>query len=168
MEQADTIRTEIAVAYRTRAWQTVEVDLGPASPTEVDLVQPQVTGVAELGLAVPSPVRCLNLAEQIAQKLHACTGPTSAGRVRDILDILLIDMLGQLDYRGVAQAAQRVFAKRAAHPFPPSVSINAEWKPELEVLARDLGFPHTHADEIENQFRDFISKLSVLHADLEP
>lgn len=164
MEQADTIRTEIAVAYRTRAWQTVEVDLGPASPTEVDLVQPRVTGLAELGLAVPSPVRCLNLAEQIAQKLHACTGPTSAGRARDILDILLIDMLGQLDYRGVAQAAQRVFAIRATHPFPPSVSINAQWKLELEALAIDLGFPHTHAEEIEDLFRNFVSKLDIPHA----
>jgi hypothetical protein len=30
MEQADTIRVEVAVQYRTRSWQTIEVDLGPA------------------------------------------------------------------------------------------------------------------------------------------
>jgi hypothetical protein len=39
----------------------------------------------------------LGLAEQVAQKLHACTGPAAAGRARDVLDILLIDALGKLD-----------------------------------------------------------------------
>ena len=38
MEQADTIRVEVAVQYRTRSWQTIEVDLGPAKAGPVDLV----------------------------------------------------------------------------------------------------------------------------------
>jgi hypothetical protein len=29
--------------------------------------------LAELGIPVTSPVRCLGLANQVAQKLHACT-----------------------------------------------------------------------------------------------
>jgi Nucleotidyl transferase AbiEii toxin, Type IV TA system len=29
MELADTVRIEVAILYRTRAWQTVDVDLGP-------------------------------------------------------------------------------------------------------------------------------------------
>ena len=29
MELADTVRVEVAVEYKTRAWQTIEVDLGP-------------------------------------------------------------------------------------------------------------------------------------------
>ena len=29
MELADTVRVEVAVQYRTRAWQTVDIDLGP-------------------------------------------------------------------------------------------------------------------------------------------
>jgi hypothetical protein len=33
-----------------------------------------------MGLRVPPPIRCLNLSEQVAQKLHACTGPYSKGR----------------------------------------------------------------------------------------
>jgi len=38
--------------------------------------------------------------EQVAQKLHACTGPYSAGRARDVLDILLIDLLDKLGCEG--------------------------------------------------------------------
>jgi len=29
MELADTVRVEVAVQYKTRSWQTVEIDLGP-------------------------------------------------------------------------------------------------------------------------------------------
>ena len=83
--------------FNTRHWlgQTVELDLGPGVTDHVDLVAPRVQGFAELGIPLVSPVRCLNLADQVAQKLHACTGPGSTGRARDILDILLIDALGE-------------------------------------------------------------------------
>jgi Nucleotidyl transferase AbiEii toxin, Type IV TA system len=46
MELADTVRVEVAVQYRTRAWQTVDIDLGPGEAREVDLVEPAVTGPA--------------------------------------------------------------------------------------------------------------------------
>ena len=40
MEQADTIRVQVSVQYRTRSWQTIEVDLGPASSEQIDLIEP--------------------------------------------------------------------------------------------------------------------------------
>jgi hypothetical protein len=137
MEQADTVWVEIAVRYQTRSWQTVEVDLGPAMLGQMDLVEPRVSGVPELDIPVVSPVRCLRLADQDAQKLHACTGPFSVGRARDVLDILLIDALGELNYADVAEACQRVFTERATHGFPPPAVLPPEWKPELEALARE-------------------------------
>src|SRR5579862_3299801 len=42
MELADTIRVEVAVQYRTRSWQTIEVDLGPAAMGQIDLIDPHV------------------------------------------------------------------------------------------------------------------------------
>ena len=163
MVQADTIRVQVAIQYRTRAWQTIEVDLGPANADKVDLIEPRVRGLVELGIPVVSPVRCLNLAEQVAQKLHACTGPAAVGRARDVLDILLIDALGQLNYGATADAAHRVFANRATHPFPPAFVMPPEWGPELESMARELGFALTDAAEIEQQFRELIRMLAVAH-----
>lgn len=159
MEQADTVRVEVAIQYRTRSWQTIEVDLGPANVKNVDLVAPNVRGLVELGIPVVSPVRCLTLTEQVAQKLHACTGPVAAGRARDVLDILLIDALGKLDYAATAEAARRVFEERATHAFPPSFVMPPEWRPELEALARELGFPLVASEAIEERFLEVIRML---------
>jgi hypothetical protein len=160
MDKVDAVRLELAIRYRTRAWQTIDVDLGPSGRGEVELVVPTIRGVAAMGLRVPSAVRCLNLSEQIAQKLHACTGPYSAGRARDVLDILLIELLGKLDMRAIREAAEGVFAERATYAFPPTVQIATEWRPELEALAKDLGYSTTSATEIESRFRAFVDLLA--------
>jgi hypothetical protein len=140
MELADTARVEAAVQYKTRAWQTVDIDLGPSEAREVDMVAPAIAGVAEMGLPVTPQVRCISIHEQVAQKLHACTGPQREDRARDVLDILLLDMLAQLDYRRARAATKRIFAERATHTFPPSVALPAEWRMELETLAQELGY----------------------------
>ena len=85
----------------------------------MDLVEPAITGLAEMGLPLTPHVRCSGLNEQVAQKLHACTGPHREDRARDVLDILLVDMLGRLDYARTHVAAKRIFAERAAHAFSP-------------------------------------------------
>ena len=159
MEQADTIRVEVAVQYRTRSWQTIEVDLGPATQGLIDLIDPHVQGLAELGIPVTSPVRCLGLSDQVAQKLHACTGPGATGRARDVLDILLIDALGELNYPETSDAARRVFEERAIHAFPPVFVMPAEWRPELETMAVELEFPIKAAAAIEQRFREIIDAL---------
>jgi hypothetical protein len=160
MERIDAVRLELAIQYRTRSWQTIDVDLGSAGVGAVDLVEPTVRGLSAMGLRIPSAVRCLNLSEQIAQKLHACTGTYSQGRARDVLDILLIDTLAKLDVKTVRAAAEQVFAQRATHEFPPSTRIPIEWKPELESLALDLGYPATSAAEIEARFGAFVDRIS--------
>lgn len=161
MDKVDAVRLELAIRYRTRAWQTIEVDLGPSGKGTAELVVPTIRGLDAMGLRVPSPVRCLNLSEQVAQKLHACTGPYAKGRARDVLDILLIDLLGKLDINAVRAAARQVFSERATHEFPPTVQIPAEWRPELEVLAKELGYPATSATEIEVRFRAFVGSLAA-------
>jgi hypothetical protein len=82
LEFADAVRVEVAVRYKTRAWQTVAVDLGPGEAGEVDLVAPAIPGLAEMGLPMAPHVRCLGINEQVAQKLHACTGPQREDRAR--------------------------------------------------------------------------------------
>jgi hypothetical protein len=77
----------------------------------------------------------------VAQKLHACTGPQRQDRARDILDILVVDMLCQLDRVRARAATERIFEERNTHPFPPETIIPPEWTVELETLAAELGYP---------------------------
>ena len=161
MEMADTVRVEVAVQYKTRAWQTVDIDLGPSEAREVDLVTPAITGLAEMGLPVTAHVRCISIHEQVAQKLHACTGPQREDRARDVLDILLLDILGQLDYRRTRAAAERIFTERATHPFPPSAALPVEWRRELESLAQELGNRTTNAEEIEAEFSIVLQAIAA-------
>ena len=161
MEMADTVRVEVAVQYKTRAWQTVDIDLGPSEAREVDLVTPAITGLAEMGLPVTAHVRCISIHEQVAQKLHACTGPQRKDRARDVLDILLLDILGQLDYRRTRAAAERIFTERATHPFPPSAALPVEWRRELETLAQELGYRTTNAEEIEAEFSIVLQAIAA-------
>lgn len=161
MEMADTVRIKVAISYRNRAWQTIEVDLGPTGSAYADLIDPAITGLTEMGLPITTPVRCLNLSEQTAQKLHACTGPASAGRARDIVDILLIDSLGRLDYAQARVATERVFAERATHELPRTVEIPAEWQLELESLATELHSPVKQIDQIARQFQSVLDRLAT-------
>lgn len=159
MELADTVRVEVAILYRTRGWQSVDVDLGPPGVEGADLVKPAITGLAEMGLPVTTPVRCLNLSEQVAQKLHACTGPASAGRARDILDILLIDSLGKLDYPKTALAVEHVFKARGTHELPRTFDIPPDWRLELESLASALHSPFKTGNEIAERFQAVLERL---------
>jgi len=161
MELADTVRLEVAVEYQTRSWQTIEIDLGPAKAGHVELIAPNVEGLVELGFPVTSPVRCLRLADQVAQKLHACTGPGAAGRARDVLDILLIDALGELNYEETGQTARRVFDERRTHVFPPVFTMPPEWRAEVEAIAADLEFHMRTAEAIEQRFREIIKALDL-------
>jgi hypothetical protein len=77
-----------------------------------------------------------------------------------VLDILLIDLLGKIDATAVRAAAEHVFAQRGTHAFPPTIQIPDEWKPELEALAKDLGYPATSAAEIEARFRNCVNKIA--------
>jgi hypothetical protein len=118
-----------------------------------------------MGLPVTPHVRCISISEQVAQKLHTCTGPQREDRASDVLDVLLLDMLGHLDYQRAWVAAERVFAERATHAFPPSAVLPAEWRRELEASAQELGYRTTKAAEIEAEFAGVIQRIAT--ADVE-
>jgi hypothetical protein len=65
-----------------------------------------------------------------------------------------------MDAVAVRAAAEHVFAQRATHKFPPAIQIPAEWRPELEALAKELGYPATSAAEIEARFRTCLDKIA--------
>ena len=127
MDYADAVRLELAVRHRKRAWQTIDIDLGPAG-------QRGERTSSRWACASLTPVLCLNLNDQAEQKLSACTRPFSEGRARDVLDILLIDLFGRLNMADVPAATSQLFAEGTTHAVLPAVRIPTEWGPELEGL----------------------------------
>ena len=153
---------EVTVQYLGRPWATIEVDLAPASAdAATDAVPP--FALHDLGLTAPRPVPCLALAEQIAQKIHALTEPAPRGRVnaraRDVIDVLLLDARGGIDYAAVQYACERVFAARAVHSWPILRFVfPGEWSPTLTALAKQNSY---NADvlTIETRFNTFLARL---------
>jgi hypothetical protein len=76
-----------------------------------------------------------------------------------VLDILLIDTLGELNYPETAKTARLVFAERATHAFPPTFVMPEEWWPEVESMAIELDFPIKAAAAIQERFREIIETL---------
>lgn len=77
-----------------------------------------------------------------------------------MLDILLIDLLGKLDFKAVRQTAKQVFGDRATHGFPPAIAIPTAWHGELEVTAMEPGYPAISGTEIVAKLQAFIDRVS--------
>ena len=156
MEQVDTVGANVAVTYRTRSWQTVEVDLGPynrscdtpsCGPCRTWLARDFARAVSRPCRAGRAEVACLHVAE-FGGAITGCTGYFAR-----------VDMLENLDYARTAAAARKVFADRDTHAFPPSLVVPAEWRPEMEALAEQLGFADTDAKSIEDRFRAVVTRI---------
>lgn len=160
MELAETVRVEVAVQYKTRAWQTVEIDLGPGDAQEVDLVEPAITGLTAMGLAMAPHVRCLASTSRWRNSCMLARAAAGGPRARDVLDILLVNVLGKLDHVRTRAAAQRIFAERGTHSFPPSSALPPAWRRELENLAQELGYPTRNAEGIEGEFAALLDAIA--------
>jgi Nucleotidyl transferase AbiEii toxin, Type IV TA system len=79
MELADTVRVEVAVEYKTRAWQTIEVDLGPGEAREVDLVTPPLKVSPKW--ACPSPTKYVVLGSMSKWRRSFMRVPDLKGRI---------------------------------------------------------------------------------------
>jgi len=94
-------------------------------------------------------------AAAILMKLQGATTP------RPMTHDLLVDMLGELEYARTRLAAERIFAERATHAFPPKAALPAEWRLELENLAQGLGYRTSNAEGIEVEFAAVLQAIAT-------
>lgn len=133
----------VSLTYRGKSFTSIDLEIGydELEATVNDPVEREMSGevvelFAELGLPEPSPVRVLPLHHQISQKLHACSEPGSR-RAHDLVDLQLI--VPKADPVLVRQTAERLFAFRAAHPWPPTVVGGEGWAARYSEAAEGLG-----------------------------
>ena len=117
------------------------------------LIEPDGIALAAFEIDPPRLVPCLDVPNQIAQKVHACTEPLPGGndRVRDIVDIWLLEALIEPGTLSAARAAcLDTFRRRQRHSWPPSVNPAASWPQDYALLvAEHPDAPSTLDDAVE-------------------
>ncbi|MBI2169852.1 MAG: nucleotidyl transferase AbiEii/AbiGii toxin family protein [Actinobacteria bacterium] len=126
----------IRLAFKGRHWLAVPFELGR---DEIGSTEQHELRIADdiadlfdtLGLDGPEPIPVLALDHQIAQKLHACTSANAKTggneRAHDLVDLQILDQEESIDMPAVAATAERLFAARRSHPWPPTVVAHEGW-----------------------------------------
>ena len=159
---------EIRLAYRSRHWLTVPFELGrdeigSTSRMELRLADDIVELFETLGLDRPAPIPLLAIDHQVAQKLHACTSvnPKTGGneRAHDLVDLQILEQEEEIDFAALGATAERLFAARRSHRWPPTVvaydgwaTIYAEAADGLEVI--------DNVDDAVEWANDFIARAT--------
>ena len=109
---------DVKLDYLGKPWCTVPLEVGHNEIGDADAADwAELTDAGEL---FPAPGRAplMPLAHQIAQKLHAVSGP--GDRARDLIDLQLIDARAEVDLTAARAACRRLFSYRRAQAWPPA------------------------------------------------
>lgn len=157
---------DIRLVYRSQPWLTVRFELGhdeigSTKSYELRIADDIVEMFDMLGLDTPGPVPVLSVHHQIAQKLHACTAVSPKTgrneRAHDLVDLQILDQEETFDMAEVAAVAERLFAARHSHAWPPTVVAYSGWDTIYAEAAEGLEVLDNAADAIA-WANDFIAR----------
>jgi hypothetical protein len=122
---------EVKLAFYGKSWHTVKLELGHNEIGDADdpvylLAHDIAQLFTDVGLPEPTPIAVMRTDHQIAQKLHACTGPGNE-RAHDLVDLQLLAASEELDLAQVRETSVRLFNYRQAQPWPPTVVAGPTW-----------------------------------------
>jgi Nucleotidyl transferase AbiEii toxin, Type IV TA system len=139
------LRMKLQLRYKNRAFMTMPLEISAGEGRSAD--EPEIAPVAitlgRVQLAGPSELPFLPLRYQIAQKLHACSEPSTEehtnDRVRDLVDLDLIEQLSvtEADLPAINAACKEIFSLRNMHSWPPEIVAAPGWEVLWERLAED-------------------------------
>ena len=86
------------------------------------------------------------LDHQVAQKLHAVSGP--GDRARDLIDLQLIDARAEIDLAAARATCRRLFSYRRAQAWPPAIAKQKGWGETYAALAEGLPVPQDAGEAI--------------------
>ena len=162
LERAKAYRAELNVQYAGRPLYRLDLDInGSEFEPSTDVVPSGM--LTELGLPGPVHVALLEVAAQLAHKIHAATQPSTETyrneRYRDVLDALIIAGSLSLDYEWVRIVCGAEFARRGTHGWPPRFDLDDRWRAGLRAeLAAHSGFPGD-PELIAQRFNDLIAAV---------
>ncbi len=133
-------RVPLQIRYEGRDFGSItfEVAIDNTPADRHELIEPDGIVLAVFAIDPPGWIPCLDVPTQIAQKLHACTEPIDTGndRIRDIIDIWLLDTLLEPDELTELRVATiHTFHRRHKHTWPPTVHPSPSWATDYPALA---------------------------------
>jgi hypothetical protein len=122
---------QIKLSYNGRSWLTVPFEVGHNEVGDADEAEYKISDeiialFERIGLPEPSPIPCMLLHHQIAQKLHGSSEDDSA-RAHDLIDLQLIVDMGGVDYGLTRKTWMELFAYRKLQAWPPTIECNENW-----------------------------------------
>jgi len=156
-------RLNVRLFFRNRSWATLRLEVAPPDSASTDDEPVPAIPIDEFGLEGPTTIRCLSLRYQIAQKIHAVTERFADGeneRFRDLIDLIICRDLA-VDLPEVKDACHDTFSARAAHPWPPTLSVPASWAEPYTELAESMDFPVTDVEEAAREVRELIAVIDA-------
>lgn len=143
-EEGGAIRFRARAELAGRLFDDVIVDIAFSDPLgwEPELLSgPDLLDFAELD---PAAVPVIPLEQQVAEKVHAYTrsygGGRRSSRVKDLVDLVLIERSTYLDTERLRAALVRTFAARDRQALPGSLPLPpAEWATPYRKLAEQVG-----------------------------
>lgn len=157
-------RVGLQIRYEGRDFgsTSLEVGIDQTGVADHDLVVPAGIVLAAFDIDPPRLVPCLDVVQQMAQKLHACTEPIDGGndRVRDVIDIWLLEaFLEPHETSALRAAAVDTFAQRGGHSWPPNVEPSASWTHDYPLLVADYPEAPQTLDDAVAYLVDLIDRI---------
>jgi hypothetical protein len=158
----------IRLAYKGRHWLKVLFELGHDEIGSTERPEFRIAGdIVELfdvlGLETPEPIPLLALDHQIAQKLHACTSINARTggneRAHDLVDLQILEQEEIIDMFAVSVTAERLFAARRSHKWPPTVVAYEQWDTVYAEAADGLDVIDNVTDAVA-WANDFITRTT--------
>ena len=155
---------DVKLDYLGRSWCTVKFELGhneigDATDPEFVLADDLADLFVDLGLQGPEPIPVLQAHHQIAQKLHAVSGPGSE-RAHDLVDLQLLDRHEDLNWEQVSSTCIRLFSYRGQHEWPPIITSGQHWPELYRAAAEDIEVLHT-VEEAVFWVNSFIQRIGA-------
>lgn len=161
-------RIETKLSFGDKPFSTLilEVTATHATP-EIDYVP--ALSLANIGVDQPGDIPCLSLAQQVAEKIHACTDPLDGvrvnDRVNDVMDLIIIEDLAEedLDLAAVRSMCTTIFGERATHTWPPEIAVQPDWPDRWARMVQDNAFYINDVFEAIERANQLVLRIDQAH-----
>jgi len=162
LERAKVYRAELNVEFAGRRLYRLDLDINGSEFEPSTEVIPSGM-LTELGLPGPVHVALLEVAAQLAHKIHAATQPSTDvytnERYRDVLDALIIADSTTLDYEWARVVCGAEFARRGTHGWPPRFDLDERWSAGLRAEVAAHGDFPAPPELIAQRFNNLIAAI---------